>query len=104
MRAEWDAAVAKLLPDEKLPLRIGLNTGRALVGLVGQEPRLDYTAVGEPVNVAAWLSGIATPGQLLISGKTLAAVGARFDVNPLGERILRTGRDKVPVFEVLGEG
>jgi len=103
MRAEWDRALAKVLPGEKLPLRLALNTGRVLAGTVGSQARLDFTVVGEPVNLASALCGIAQPGQILITGKTLAAIGARFDVTPLGERILRTGRDKVPVFEVLGE-
>lgn len=103
MREEWDKCLAKVLPGEKLPLRIGLNTGRVLAGTVGSQARLDFTAVGEPVNVAFWLCQIASAGQILISGKTLAAIGARFDVTPLGERILRTGTAKVPVFEVLGE-
>ena len=103
MQSEWDRAMAKFAPEERCPLRIGLNTGRVLAGTVGSEVRLDYTAIGEPVNVAAWLCGIASARQVLISGKTLAAIGARFDVTPLGERLLRTGRDKVPVFEVIGE-
>jgi adenylate cyclase len=103
MRQEWERAMAKFPLEERCPLRIGINTGRVLAGTIGSEARLDYTAIGEPVNVAAWLCGIAAGHQLLITGKTLAAIGARFDVTPLGERLLKTGRDKVPVFEVIGE-
>jgi class 3 adenylate cyclase len=103
MKVEWDRAVAKFAPEERCPLRIGINTGRVLAGTIGSDARLDYTALGEPVNVASWLCGIAAPHQVLITGKTLAAIGARFDVTPLGERLLKAGRDKVPVFEVIGE-
>lgn len=103
MKKEWPAVLAKVAPGETLPLRVGLNTGRALVGTVGSKAQLDFLAVGEPVELAVGLCGLAQPGQVLITGKTLAAIGARFDVNPLGERFLPLGRDKLPVFEVLGE-
>jgi class 3 adenylate cyclase len=103
MRAEWEKLMVSRPESERCPLRIGLTTGRALIGVVGSEARYDYTALGEPVDVATWLSASAMPSQVLMTGKTLAAVGARFDVVPLGERILRPPKDKVPVFEVLGE-
>ncbi len=103
MRAEWERAVSQLPAHERCYLRIGLNTGKVLAGTVGSEARLDYTALGEPVNLASWLTASALPGQVLITGKTLAAVGARFDVMPLGERVLRAPRDRVAVFEVLEE-
>jgi len=55
------------------------------------------------VNIAARLQSTAQPGQILITGKTLAATGARFDVAPLGEREFKGKQKKVPVFEVLEE-
>jgi class 3 adenylate cyclase len=73
------------------------------VGLVGRESRPSYTAVGEGVHVASWLAGTAMPGQVLITGKTLAVIGARFDTMPLGERLIRPPRDKVAAFEVVDE-
>lgn len=103
MRAEWERAMNRFPPNQRCYLKIGLNTGKVLAGTVGAEPRMDYTALGEPVNVAAWLGATAMPGQILITGKTLAAVGARFDVTPLGERIIRPPRDKCAAFEVLEE-
>ncbi len=103
MRAEWERMVSQFPVEERCYLRIGLNTGKVLAGMVGAEARLDYTAVGEPVNVASWLTASALPGQVLITGKTLAAVGARFDVTPLGERVIHPPRDRVAVFEVMEE-
>ncbi|MGC4121704.1 MAG: adenylate/guanylate cyclase domain-containing protein [Myxococcales bacterium] len=55
------------------------------------------------MNVASRLQSSASPGQVLITGKTLAAIGARFDVAPLGERELKGKKQKVAVFEVLEE-
>ncbi len=105
LRAEWERTAARHPPELRIPLRIALHTGRVLAGHVGNEARLELLAVGEPSQVAKWLCASAEPGQVLITGKTLAAVGARFDVIPLGERALepRTGRDRVAAFEVVEE-
>ncbi|WNG50788.1 FHA domain-containing protein [Archangium minus] len=103
LRADWERYMARRPMDERCELRIGITTTRALVGLVGPESRPSYTAVGEGVQVASWLAGTAMPGQVLITGKTLAVIGARFDVVPLGERLIRPPRDKVAAFEVVDE-
>ena len=70
-------------------------------GAVGSEARLDSVVVGEPALVAGLLCASAKPGQVLLTGKSLAHIGARFDVNPLGERALQKVR--AAVFEVLDE-
>lgn len=103
LAAEWDLAMNRRPPSERCRLKVGLNTGKVLAGTVGSEARLDYTAIGEPVNVAAWLCASASAGQVLMTGKTLAAVGARFDVTPLGERALLGSKAKTAVFEVVDE-
>jgi class 3 adenylate cyclase len=103
LRSDWERAMARRPNEERCELRVGIHTSKALVGLVGPENRQDYAAVGEGVNVASWLAASAMPGQVLITGKTLAAVGVRFDVMPLGERVLRAPKDKVAAFEVIEE-
>jgi class 3 adenylate cyclase len=103
LRGDWARHMARRPMDERCELRIGINTSRAMVGLVGPGSRPSYTAVGEGVHVASWLAGTAMPGQVLITGKTLAVIGARFDVMPLGERLIRPPRDKVAAFEVVDE-
>ncbi|MDX2011256.1 MAG: adenylate/guanylate cyclase domain-containing protein [Myxococcaceae bacterium] len=103
LKAEWDRAMQKRPPKERFQLKVGLTTGKVLAGTVGSEARLDYTAIGEPVNIASWLCQSADGGQVLITGKTLAAVGARFDVTPLGERPLLGSRVRTAVFEVVDE-
>lgn len=102
LKAEWERVTQKRPPKERLPLKVALNTGKVLAGTVGTEARLDYTVIGESVSLASWLCTSAEPGQVLITGKTLAAVGARFDVTPLGERLLH-GRTRTAVFEVVDE-
>lgn len=103
LKAEWERAMVRRPEADRLPLRAGLHTGKVLAGTIGNELRLDYTAIGEPAQMAAWLAGSGQPGQVLITGKTLAAVGARFDVTPLGERPLLGSRIRTAVFEVLDE-
>jgi len=102
LKAEWERLAQKRPPKERLPLKVALNTGKVLAGTVGSEARLDYTVIGEAVSIASWLCTSAEPGQVLITGKSLAAVGARFDVTPLGERVL-LGKTRTAVFEVVEE-
>ncbi|WP_164020220.1 FHA domain-containing protein [Pyxidicoccus trucidator] len=103
LRSDWERAMFRRPQDERCELRIALHTTRALVGMIGNEVRSDYTAVGEGVGVAGWLAATGNPGQVLITGKVLASVGARFDVQPLGERLLRPPKDRMAAFEVLEE-
>jgi class 3 adenylate cyclase len=103
LRTEWERAMAPAPFEERCELRIGINTTKALVGMVGPDARPTYSAVGEGVSVATWLASSAMPGQVLITSKTLAVTGARFDVMPLGERLIRPPRDKVAAFEVVDE-
>ncbi|MCP3139342.1 FHA domain-containing protein [Pyxidicoccus xibeiensis] len=103
LRADWERAMSRHPQDERCELRLALHTTRALVGMIGNEVRSDYTAVGEGVGVAGWLAATGNPGQVLITGKVLASVGARFDVQPLGERLLRPPKDRMAAFEVIEE-
>lgn len=103
LRMDWERAMSRRPAEERCGLRIGLHTTKALVGMVGEQSRLDFSAVGEGMPVARWLAATATPGQVLITGKTLASIGARFDVVPLGERVIRPPRDRTAAFEVLEE-
>ena len=99
---EWNEEREKA----NLPLvqvRVGINSGPAVVGNVGTEKRVDYTVLGTSVNIASRLeSGVAKPGQVVISQNTLDRVIGSFDTESLGEFALKGLQQKMPVFAVLG--
>ncbi|MFT3774256.1 MAG: adenylate/guanylate cyclase domain-containing protein [Minicystis sp.] len=77
--------------DIEIRLGIGVNSGEAIVGNVGSSKRMEYTVIGDVVNVAARLEAIAQPNQVLVAEATRDLVGNAFALNKLGERRL-TGR------------
>ena len=62
-----------------IQLAIGVHTGEAIVGNVGSETRMEYTAIGDVVNVAARLETIARPQQILVTDAVREAAGPGFD-------------------------
>jgi adenylate cyclase len=99
---EWNDEREKLnLPIVKV--RVGINSGPAVVGNVGTEKRVDYTVLGSSVNIASRLeSGVAKPGQLVISQNTLDRVMGSFETEALGEFALKGLQQKMPVYAVSG--
>jgi adenylate cyclase len=72
-----------IAPEEQLSLGMGICTGEVVVGNVGTEDRMEYTAVGDTVNIAQRLQESAKPGQILISHDTWAMVRQKVKVNAL---------------------
>ncbi len=99
---EWNEERDKTsLPPVRV--RVGINSGQAVVGNVGTEKRVDYTVLGSSVNIASRLeSGVAKPGQVVISQNTLDRIMGSFNTEPLGEFALKGLQQKMPVFAVLG--
>jgi len=101
---EWNAEREKQgLPSVKI--RVGINSGPAVVGNVGTEKRVDYTVLGSAVNIASRLeSGVAKPGQLVISQNTLERIVGSFKTESLGEFALKGLQQKMPVYAVISAG
>ncbi len=102
--AEWNSERSRAnLPV--VMIRIGVNTGPAVVGNVGTEKRVDYTVLGTAVNIASRLeSGVAKPGQPVISKSTYESVGDHFTCESLGEFPLKGLKQKMPVYRVVDDG
>src|ERR1700745_3517407 len=63
-------ATTHLSEADKLRVRVGINTGPVVVGIVGTETAFEYTAMGDTVNVAARMQASARPGSVLITAAT----------------------------------
>ena len=79
---------------------IGVNCGRAVVGNIGCDFRMDYTAIGDTVNTAARLESNAKKGQILISEYVYEAVKDRVEVTEIGEIPLKGKSKGVFVYQV----
>src|SRR5437764_7096257 len=99
---EWNVERAKTnLPA--VTVRVGINSGLAVVGNVGTEKRVDYTVLGTSVIIASRLeSGVAKPGQVVISQNTMDRIMGSFETESLGEFALKGLQQKMPVFAVTG--
>ncbi|HSV07140.1 MAG TPA: adenylate/guanylate cyclase domain-containing protein [Candidatus Binatus sp.] len=85
-----------------LEARIGINTGPVVVGTVGNDLKMDYTAIGDTTNLAARLEALAEPGTILISETTARLVRGFFRLQTLGPLTVKGKREPVTAHAVLG--
>ena len=85
-----------------LQVRIGLSSGFCTVGNFGSSDRLDYTAIGSPVNLAARVQSAATPGAILISEDTYSLVKEHFSFGAPMELNLKGIGHPVICYQVSG--
>ncbi len=93
-----------LPPGEELSLRMGVNTGLVVVGTIGDNLRMDYTAVGDTVHLAARLEQLAEPGAILVSGVTAHQVRGYVRLESVGPLHAKGIAEPVPAYKVLGLG
>jgi len=108
-----DAAVALMkaaaevneIYGHRLTYSVGVNVGEAVVGYIGTERALNYTAIGDTVNLAKRLQESSAPGQIIVEEAIIKRLGNQAKARPLGE--LRVKGRKTPAFayelrDVLG--
>ena len=84
-----------------LKMRIGVHTGPVVVGTLGNDLRVEFKAVGDTVNIASRMEGLAEPGTTYITGDTFKLTEGFFRFEALGERKIK-GREKpVQVYRVI---
>jgi adenylate cyclase len=85
-----------------LGMGIGVNTGTVMAGTMGGGGRLQYTVIGDAVNVAARIQGEAEAGEVLATAATVAAA-PRVPVEPAGTRQVKGRKEPVELYRVLGD-
>jgi adenylate cyclase len=93
----------KETPTEmRLSFGIGIHYGEAVLGLIGTERRMEYTAIGDSVNTAKRLQENAAAGQILISAETYAQVTSQIDCHKITSLQAKGKSDPIEVYELLG--
>lgn len=82
-------------------LRIGINTGTVVVGSLGNDLRVQFTAAGDTVNVAARIEGLAEPGTTYVAEKTFRLTKGLFRFEDMGRRAVKGKAEEIPVYKVL---
>lgn len=81
---------------------IGVNTGQAVVGYIGSNERHEFTAIGDSVNTASRLCGVAKGGEVLASEATIKRAGPGFRVEPVSVLQVKGKEKGVPTYRVVG--
>lgn len=89
----------------QLEVSIGVNSGEMISGNIGSASlkRLDFTVIGDHVNLAQRLQANANPNQILISAAFAAKINSQFNCNLVGTVQLKNKQEPIETFEVLGE-
>lgn len=87
--------------NRELQIRIGINTGRVVAGNIGSPQRMDYTVIGDAVNIASRLETLAAPNQILIGEETYRRMKGKCDIREVGARKIKGKTAEIMVYEVV---
>jgi len=88
--------------QKRIEIGIGVNTGQAVVGYMGSADRHEFTAIGDCVNTASRLCGVAKPSEVLAADTTVSQAGPGFHVEAMPLAHVRGKERAVQTFRVMG--
>ena len=91
-----------LPPEFHLYFRIGIHVGEAVLGLVGTQAHMNYTAIGDAVNTAKRIQEHAQPGRILVSAEGYRRIAAHVRARPVSPLSVKGKRQPVEVYELMG--
>ncbi len=98
---EFNKSLKSSLP--KLEIHSGINTGQVIAGKIGSDLQMEYTVMGDTVNVAQRLKDIAQPGSILVGSETFNRTRHAFDFIPLEPTRLKGKTETVIPYEIIGK-
>ncbi len=102
-RIKKEMALAGVQPSPTdFELRIGINTGLVVVGIVGTGHKQEYTAMGDAINLAARMEQTARPGTIRVAQDTYKLIAAQVEVEVLGPVEVKGKRKAILAYQVLG--
>ncbi|MDR9459851.1 MAG: adenylate/guanylate cyclase domain-containing protein, partial [Dehalococcoidia bacterium] len=85
-------------------MRVGLNSGPVIVSSVGNDLRMDYTAIGDTVNLASRMETNAKPGIVLVSANTYKIARDFFKFEPMGKIQVKGKEEPVEAYQIIEAG
>jgi len=82
-------------------MRLGINSGHVVAGNIGSPRRMDYTVIGDPVNIASRLEAAAEANQILMGEETFKLVKGKFKINKVGAKKLKGKSAEIMAYEVI---
>ncbi len=96
---------ARIAPErtgERIRVRMGMNTGPVVVGKIGDNLRMDYTAVGDTTNLAARVTQSAHPDEIYLTEQVFEALRPQFVCESLGDHRVKGKSHRLPVYALKG--
>jgi adenylate cyclase len=93
---------AALEPTYRLQINFGINTGQAVIGMVGADEMMEFTAIGDAVNLASRLQDRGYGGEILVSEATYQRIAPQVNAECLGPQAVRNRAAPVVIYRVTG--